>query len=291
MKQLVITARVTNRESESFQQYLRDISQIAVFTPEGEIACTIKASNGDKAAIKELIERNLRFVVSVAKQYSTPLNPIEDIVNEGNIGLIMAAEKFKPEMGFRFISYGVWWIRKIILEHLAKHGRMVRLPANKLNSLSKLDKKIAELEQKYGRNIDIQEVLAEFDTDMDSDDLELLNMLGTYSMDSIDREIGGDEGGSTTLGDMLSDNTTFKAPDQLVIDANMKEEVSRIIASLKPREQRIMTALYGLDGETPMTLKEVGEEIGVTREMIRQIKEKVLKNLKEKLINSTMRTY
>lgn len=290
MKQLVITTRLTNRESESFQQYLRDISQISIFTPAEEVACTVRAANGDKAAVKELIERNLRFVVSVSKQYSTPTNPIEDLVNEGNIGLIMAAEKFKPEMGFRFISYAVWWVRKIILEHLAKYGRMVRLPANKLNSLSKLDKKIAELEQKYGRNIDIQEVLSELDN-MDEEDLDLLGVLNSYSIDSIDREIGGDDGNTTTIADLLSDDTIFKAPDHLVIHNNMKEEVARIIASLKPREQIIIKALYGLDGDTPMTLKEVGDKLGVTREMIRQIREKVLKTLKEKLANSTIRTY
>lgn len=291
MKQLVITTRLTNRESISFQQYLKDIAQIQIFTPIEEVACTVRASKGDKDAIKELIERNLRFVVSVAKQYSTALNPLEDLVNEGNIGLIMAAEKFKPEMGFRFISYAVWWVRKIILEHLVKYGRMVRLPNNKINNLSKLDKKIAQLEQKHGRNIDIQEILEELDNELDSDDLELLGMLNTYSIDSIDREIGGDDGNTTTFADMLSDETTFKSTDHLIIDKDMKEEVARIVSSLKPREQRIITALYGLDGETPMTLKEVGEEIGVTREMIRQIKEKVLKTLKARLANSTIRTY
>ena len=159
MKQFVITSKVTNRENQSFNQYLKDISEIEVFSSKEEVICAEKASRGDKKAIDELVRRNLRFVVSVAKQYATTQNPLEDLVNEGNIGLIIAAEKFKPEMGFKFISYAVWWVRKIIMEHLSKHGRLVRLPANKINSLSKLDKQINELEQKLGRNVCIQEII------------------------------------------------------------------------------------------------------------------------------------
>jgi RNA polymerase primary sigma factor len=288
MKQLVITTRLTNRESESFQKYLFEISQIPIFTPEEEIVCTVKAANGDKSAIQELVQRNLRFVVSVAKQYSTPINPVEDLVNEGNIGLILAAEKFKPEMGFRFISYAVWWVRKKILEHLAKDGRMIRLPNNKLASLSKLDKKVIEMEQRLGRNVDITELIAEFEGEFDAEDIGLLGVLGTYAMDSTDRELG-DEGGGTTLGDMLSDDSTFGSTDSLAINSEMKSEIGRILNTLKPRDKRIMIALYGLDGDTPMTLKEVGDEIGVTREMIRQIRVKLLKTLKAQLIHSNIR--
>ncbi len=291
MKQLVISTRLTNRESESFQKYLFEISQIPIFTPEEEKVCTVKAASGDKKAIQELVQRNLRFVVSVAKQYSTPINPVEDLVNEGNIGLILAAEKFKPEMGFRFISYAVWWVRKKILEHLAKDGRMIRLPNNKLSSLSKLDKKVIEMEQRLGRTIDISELIAEFDGEFDAEDIGLLGVLGSYSMDSIDREIGGEDGSGTTLGDMLSDDSTFGPSDSLAINGDMKSEISRLLSTLKPRDKRIMIALYGLDGNAPMALKEIGDEIGISREMVRQIKEKVLKTLKAKLINSTLNTY
>ena len=142
MKQLVITNRITSRETESFNLYLKDIYSLEVLTPSEETALAIRVNAGDIKAKDELIRRNLRFVITVAKQYANSSNPLEDLVNEGNIGLIMAAEKFKPEMGWKFISYAVWWIQKLICEHLAKHGRMVRLPANKINSLSKLDKKI-----------------------------------------------------------------------------------------------------------------------------------------------------
>jgi RNA polymerase primary sigma factor len=286
MKQLVIRTRLTNRESESFQKYLSEIAQIPVFTQQEEIACTARSANGDKKATEELVKRNLRFVVSVAKQYSTPINPVEDLVNEGNIGLILAAQKFKPEMGFRFISYAVWWVRKKILEHLAKDGRMVRLPANKLGSLSKLDRKISEMEQRLGRSVDIQELIVEFDGQFDAEAIELLGVLNTYSMDSIDREIGGEDGTGTTLGDMLSDDTIFEAPDASLMNNDVKSDIMRMLDVLKPRDKRIMIALYGLNGDSPMTLKEVGDEVGVTREMIRQIKVKVLATLKDKIVNS-----
>lgn len=282
MKQLVITSRLTNRESDSFQLYLKEIAQIDVFTPEEEMACAIKASNGDEKAREELVRRNLRFVVSVAKHYETATNRVEDLVNEGNIGLIMASQKFKPEMGFKFISYGVWWIRKIILEYLSKNGRMVRLPANKINALSKLDKMITTMEQKLGRNVDIQEVMAEFEKDLENSDLPFLDVLNTYSMDSLDREIDSDDN-SHTLADMLSDDTTFKPTDFLLTDTDVKQNVKRILDSLKERERYIITSLYGLEGVPRKTLKEIGEDLGVTREMVRQIKEKTLKNLKAKV--------
>lgn len=287
MKQLVITSRLTNRESDSFQLYLKEIAQIDIFTPVGEQICAIKASKGDEQAREELVRRNLRFVVSVAKHYETPTNRVEDLVNEGNIGLIIASKKFKPEMGFKFISYAVWWIRKIILEYLAKHGRMVRLPANKLNALSKLDKMITSMEQKLGRTVDIQEVMSEFDKDLETSDLPFLDVLNSYSMDSLDREINNEDN-SHTLADMLSDETTFKATDFLLTDSDVKNNVQRILDSLKERERYIIKSLYGLDGTPRKTLKEIGEDLGVTREMIRQIKEKTLKNLKAKLGESVL---
>lgn len=291
MKIVTITNRVTNRESTSFNQYLKDIYDISIMTPAEEIICAQKACLGDEDAREELVVRNLRFVVSVAKQYATAINPVQDLVNEGNIGLIIASQKFKPEMGWRFISYAVWWIQKLIHEHLSKHGRMVRLPANKLNSLSKLDKKIGQLEQKLGRSVDIQEVIEEFKNEIETGDFEDLEYLKGYSMDSLDREIGNhDHDSNTSLSDLMVDDTIFKPTDHLIIDVNIKDEISRIISSLKPRDKRIMTALYGLDGNSPMTLKELGDEIGVTREMIRQIKCKVLNILKNKLKGSSLIT-
>jgi RNA polymerase primary sigma factor len=295
MKQLTITTKLTNRENQSFVQYLREVSEIKVLTPEEEIVLTKKASKGDKQAIEELVKRNLRFVVSVAKQYATPQNPVEDLVNEGNIGLMMAAERFDPSTGFKFISYAVWWIRKTIMEHLSKNGRLIRLPANKINALSKLDKQINELEQKLGRSVSIREVMDNYNVDVDvldalsnygksSSDLEALNMLSGYSMDSLDRELGHDEGGST-LGDNVVDDT-FDTNDHNLLYDDMKIELNKVLDTLKPRDRQVMVALFGLDGSIPRTLKDVGDEIGVTREMVRQIKEKSLIKLRKRLNGS-----
>lgn len=287
MKQVIITNRITSRETESFNLYLKDIYTYGILTPAQEVILATKANNGDKVALEQLIKHNLRFVVSVAKQYTNSTNLLEDLVNEGNIGLIMAANRFKPEMGFKFISYAVWWIQKIICEHLAKNGRLIRLPSNKINSLSKLDKKVAMLEQKMGRNVDVTEIIEEYGNDFEKQDFEGLTALSIYSVESLDREIGGeDSSGNTTLSDMISDSS--KPTDYLIYESDIKSEIGRIVATLKPRDKRIMTALYGLDGQPAMTLKEVGDEIGVTREMIRQIKVKVLASLKEKLKNSSL---
>lgn len=291
MKQLVITPKKTKRETESFKLYLKDISEIKLFTPEEENICAKKASTGDANAIEELTRRNLRFVVSVAKQYVTADNLLEDLVSEGNIGLMIATEKFRPEMGFKFISYAVWWIRKIILEYLSKNGRMIRIPANKLNNLSKFDKKVKQLEQKMGRSVGLQEVINEFGGELGKESIEFLSVLSTYRTDSLDQEINHDEGDTTPLSDIMADKDTYKQADYFMIMDNMKSEVTTIIDDLKPRDKRIMIGLFGLDGKSPMSLKEVGSEVGISREMVRQVKEKVLKNLKNKLRNSDIREY
>ena len=297
MKRFVISAKLTNRANDSFNQYLKEIAAIDVFTPEEEAICTEKASRGDADAINELVRRNLRFVVSVAKQYATAQNPLEDLVNEGNIGLIMAAEKFKPEMGFKFISYGVWWIRKVIIEHLTKNGRLVRIPANKVNSLSKLDKQINKLEQKLGRNVTIQELIDEFGSDLGleeksnvkkvTSEYEFLDVLNNYSMDSLDRDISGEDGGGTSLGETMTD-LTFESADQTLIDKDTKAQLNKLLDTLKPRDRKVMVGLFGLDGDFPKTLKDVAEEIGVTREMVRQIKEKSLDKLRKQISGSTL---
>ena len=278
MKQLKISHKLTNRENESFKQYLKEISDIKIFeTPEEEYAVAERASLGDRKAIDELVQRNLRFVVSVAKQYSADDLPLEDLVNEGNIGLIMAAEKFTPTMGNKFISYAVFWIRKVILEHIAKHGKMVRIPANKLNSLSKLDKKISELEQIKGRKVDVQEVIEEFGNEINDEDFMFLDVLGSYNMDSLDRQVGNEEG--SFLGELIADKS-FKPTDHLLSGSDLISEINTSLEVFKPRDRRIMEALYGLNGAAPMTLKEIGDEVGITREMARQVREKCLRKLR-----------
>lgn len=279
MKQFKVTASITKRENESFKQYLKDVSMISMITPEEEVELTTKSSMGDKQAIDRLVSANLRFVISVAKKYATEQIPLEDLVNEGNIGLIKAAEKYSPDSGVRFISYAIWWIRKIIMEHITKYGKMVRIPANKVNSLSKLNQMVSDLEQKNGRQVDISEVVSAYSNEISSDDFMFLDVLTTYHMDSLDRSISNDDGGGTCLGDILSDDDTKKT-DHLLNASDLKEEISKILDVLKPRDKRIMEALFGLDGKIPMGLKEVGEEVGISREMVRQIKEKSLKLLR-----------
>jgi RNA polymerase primary sigma factor len=294
MRVLKISTKLTNRESDSFKQYLKDIANIEMLTPEEEIELTNRTVLGDEEAIMELSRRNLRFVVSVAKQYASANNPLQDLVNEGNIGLIKAARKFDPNSTqgksggkIKFISYAVWWVRKTIIEHLSKHGRLVRLPANKLNGLSKLDKKVNELEQREGRSIDIKEVIEEFGNDISASNLELLDVLNTYSMDSLDRQIG-DEDGGTALGDLIS-GEGYDSTDHLVNTSDLKGSINRMLNTLSERDKYIMISLYGLDGSIPKTLAEVGVDVGVTREMIRQIKEKTLKKLQAKLVNSNLK--
>lgn len=287
MRKLVITAKVTNKDADSFKQYLKEIYLIKTLTSEEELYYTQKASNGDVNAKKQLIERNLRFVVSVAKQYATQQYPLSDLVNEGNIGLMMAVEKFKPEMGFKFISYAVWWIRKIIIEHINNHGRLVRLPANKINNLSKLDKQINELEQKLGKHVSPHEAMLVFsDTEssmnLSDSNVSILETLSSFTIDSLDKNIG-DESNPLILEDTIIDDTTFINSDVELINNEMKKHLSDIIDSLKPKEKDIIVKLFGLDGCTPRTLNDVGEEFGVTREAIRQIREKTLKKIKEKL--------
>ena len=186
MRQLKITSRVTNRETASFVQYLKNIADIDLLTPQEELELSQRSILGDRAAINELVSRNLRFVVSVAKQYATSAIPVEDLINEGNLGLIKAAERFDGKLGNRFISYAVSWIRKSILEYLNNTGKMIRLPANKVNDVSKLDKKMGELEQMMGRNVDVQELMSEFEGDFDLSNLDLLSVIGTYSIEGFD---------------------------------------------------------------------------------------------------------
>ena len=286
MKQLVIGQKITNRANESFNQYLKEISMIEVLTPQEEIRLSERTARGDKAAIDEMVKRNLRFVVSVAKQYATNQNPLEDLVNEGNIGLYMAAEKFKPEMGFRFISYAVWWIRKVIMEHLGQHGRMVRLPANRINGISKLEKKLNTLEQELGRPVTVQELIDNFGAELSPkmiEEYELLGVLNTYSMESLDRDISGEEGNGTTLADTMSDESIFQATDQGLLNQDIKQELTKALDGLKPREREVIIAIYGLDGQLPRTLNDIGDQLGVTREMVRQVRQKALAKLKDKL--------
>jgi RNA polymerase primary sigma factor len=278
MKSLRINQRFTNKESNSFKQYLNEISDIKMFTPEEELECSLRASNGDKKAIDEMIKRNLRFVVSVSKQYETPNVPLEDLVNEGNIGLMMAVQNYNPNTGFKFITYAVFWIRKLILEYLAKNSRLVRIPSNKVNGISKLNQYVNQLEQKLGKNVDISDLIDEYGSEISKEEISELQNLSMFTFDSLDNPVGDGEN-SVTLCDIISD-TNIDPSDYLVSSQYDKKVIDKLLNNLKPRDKQIMISLFGLNGSAPLTLKEVGDEVGLTREMVRQIRKKSLEKLK-----------
>lgn len=276
MKALKINQRITSRENSSFVQYMREVSEIPLLTPAQEADLAERAVNGDEAAARQLVRSNLRFVISVAKNYATDKIMLEDLVNEGNIGLIKAVEKFDPNKGYKFISFAVWWVRKIIMEYVSNYGKTVRIPANRINELSKLNKYISAVEQKNCHRVDIEEVISEFSREMSSDDFRLLDSLNGMSIDSLDREIHSDEGNATCVSDLMYDEDADRT-DHLLGESDIKSEINIALSTLKPRNKKIMEMLFGLNGYQPMTLQEVGDEIGLTREMVRQVKEKSLK--------------
>ena len=281
MKKIQVSSRSITLRNGSVNSYLRDISKIQPFTPEEEFICAQKAFNGDKKAFDELITRNLKFVVTVAKQYSNQGINLEDLINEGNYGLIMAAEKFEPTRGLKFISYSVWWIRKYILELINKSGKQIRLPLNKITNLSKLNTCVEQLEQKHGRNVDISEVMDEFGNEIDIEELKVLDTVGSYRIDSFDREMGHDEGGGLTLHDLITDSDQ-NPTDYLLHHDDMRYEIKEMLSDLKDNEKRIIIGLFGLDGGLQMTLNDLADEFGLTREAIRLTKEKAIKKMKAK---------
>jgi len=274
MRVLRVTERFTKIETNSFKQYLNDISKIKVLSPAEEGKLSLMIENGDKDAIDILVKHNLKFVISVAKQYSNQNVSLEDLVNEGNIGLIMAAHRYRVSTGFKFITYAVSWIRKMILEYLAKNGKLVRLPSNKINGLSKLNQHVCKLEQKLGRSVDISEVIEEYGSKFSEEEILELESVAMLSFESLDNSMNDDTGASN-LYDILEDSS-IKPTDYLIIDSDIKNQINNILQTLKPRDKNIIIDLFGLNGNIPLTLKEVGDKVGLTREMVRQIKIKSL---------------
>lgn len=287
MKQLRISIKLTDRSDETLRHYLREIADIKPFTTEEETECAVKAFAGDEEAIVELAYRNLRFVVSVAKQYATDKLLLPDLINEGNIGIVLAARKFDPSKGYKFISFAVWWIRKLIIEYITNHGRIVRLPANKINNISKLEKQIHELEQKTGEKVDILEVINEYETidfSIDNDDefkdFFITESLSNISSESIDTPFGTDEDNACLADLLMSDD---KSTDYDINEWNLKAEINSVLDDMLPRDKKIIESLFGLNGHRPMTLKEVGDEpeFALSRERVRQIRNKGLERLKK----------
>jgi RNA polymerase primary sigma factor len=273
MRQLKITKQVTNRDTPSLDKYLQEIGRVDLITPEEEVILARKIKSGDADALGKLVNANLRFVVSVAKQYQNQGMGLPDLINEGNLGLMKAAQRFDETRGFKFISYAVWWIRQAILQSLAEQARIVRLPVNKIGSINRINRAFARLEQEYEREPSSQEVADMLD--MIPDDVkESLKTNGrTLSMDA---PINSEE--ENTMYDVLQ-NPDTPSPDKNLINESLAWEIERALSSLSPREAKVLKLYFGLGMKHPFTLEEIGEELSLTRERVRQIKEKAIKRI------------
>jgi RNA polymerase primary sigma factor len=273
MRQLKISQSITNRESASLQQYLSDIAKIPMVTPQEEVILTQKIKQGDQAALERLTSANLRFVVSVAKQYESSGLTLGDLINEGNLGLIKAARRFDETKGFKFISYAVWWIRQSILQAINDHARMVRLPANKVGDLSKISKASSKLEQELERPATIEEIAADLDTTAEKVS-GVLESGGRHI--SVDAPFSGEE--ENTLLDVLKN--TGPDTDNIVIAESLSTELSRSLSVLEKRDREIIEMLFGIGGGQPLSLEEISEKYNLTRERVRQIKDKALARIR-----------
>ncbi len=286
MRQLKITKSITNRESQSLDKFLQEIGREDLISVEEEVELAGRIRNGDMAARERLVNANLRFVVSVAKQYQNQGLSLPDLINEGNVGLIKAAEKFDETRGFKFISYAVWWIRQSILQALAEQARIVRLPLNQVGSLNKIQKAYSRFEQEYERRPSAEELAEELDMPIDKI-AEVLRMQGRHvSMDApfVDGE-------DNSLIDVMENQDSPRA-DRGLINESLTQEIDRALATLSEREQRIIRKFFGVgSGVQEKTLEEIGEEEGLTRERVRQIKEKALHNLAQNSRSKVLRTY
>lgn len=261
MRQLKITKSITNRESESLEKYLQEIGKVDLVTAEEEVTLAQKIKQGDQLALEKLVKANLRFVVSVAKQYQHNGLSLNDLINEGNVGLVKAAQKFDETKGFKFISYAVWWIRQSIMQALAEQSRLVRLPLNKVGSLSKINRAFSELEQKFEREPTSEE-LAEV---LELAPEEIKNTLSVSSRHvSVDAPF--DDGENSSLLDVLENRDTERTDEKLDYSHSLKVETERTLATLTERERDVIKLFFGIGVPYAMTLEDIGEEFGLTRE-------------------------
>ena len=285
MRQLKITKQVTNRETASLDKYLQEIGRVDLITAEEEVELAQRIKAGDELALEKLTKANLRFVVSVAKQYQNQGLSLPDLINEGNLGLIKAARRFDETRGFKFISYAVWWIRQSILQALAEQSRIVRLPLNKIGSINKINKAYAQLEQQLERPPTPAEVAAAVDLTEDEVKQSMKNSGRHVSMDAPLVE-GEDSNMYNVIGSEDSPN-----PDEGLMVDSLRQEIERSLATLTPREGEVIRAYFGLNCEHAMTLEEIGEAFDLTRERVRQIKEKAIRRLKHTSRSKILKTY
>jgi RNA polymerase primary sigma factor len=284
MRQLKITKSITNRNSDSLEKYLHDIGKEELISPEEEVELAKRIKMGDQDALEKLTKANLRFVVSVAKQYQHQGLSLPDLINEGNLGLIKAAKKFDETKGFKFISYAVWWIRQCILQALAEQSRIVRLPLNKIGALNKINRAFSQLEQKHEREPSPEEVAAILE-------LPEVKVAGTLELSG--RHLSVDapfqDGEENSLLDVLPSHDT-PTTDSKLIEESLAKEIERTLSTLPEKESNVIRAFYGI-GTKPMSLEEIGQTIGISRERTRQIKEKAIKHLRQKSKNKLLKTY
>jgi len=285
MRQLKITKSITNRESRSLDKYLQEIGKEELITAEEEVDLARKIKQGDQVALEKLTRANLRFVVSVAKQYQNQGLTLPDLINEGNLGLIKAAQRFDETRGFKFISYAVWWIRQSILQAIAEHSRIVRLPLNQVGSLNKLNKAFSKLEQEFEREPTEEELASILDLPEDKVK-DSISISGRHiSMDA--PLISGEE---STLYDVMENRDSPKADKSLIMES-LQQEIERTLDTLSEREKEIIKLYFGIGLNHGLTIDEIGEKFDLTRERVRQIKEKALKRLRQSTRSKLLRTY
>lgn len=285
MRQLKITKQVTNRETASLDKYLQEIGKVELITADEEVALAQKIKQGDRHALEKLTKANLRFVVSVSKQYQNQGLSLPDLINEGNLGLIKAAQRFDETRGFKFISYAVWWIRQSILQALAEQSRIVRLPLNKIGSINKINKAYAKLEQEFEREPNYDEIAVLLEIS-ENEVKESMRNSGRHV--SMDAPLVQDE--DNNMYDVLRSDDS-PTPETELLYESLRKEIERAVSTLTCREADVVRLYFGLGGEHPLTLEEIGERFDLTRERVRQIKEKAIRRLKHTSRSKILKTY
>lgn len=286
MRQLKITKSITNRESQSLEKYLQEIGKVELIAPEEEVALAVKIKQGDQKALERLTKANLRFVVSVAKQYQNQGLTLPDLINEGNLGLIKAAQRFDETRGFKFISYAVWWIRQSILQALAEQSRIVRLPLNKVGLTNRISKAYQLLEQEFEREPTAEE-LADL-LNITSEEVSTTLQMATRHV-SVDSPLS--DGEDNTLIDVLVNNNATGTDERLVHDESLKMEIDRSLRALTERQKNVICFFYGIGVDHPLSLEDIGERYSLTRERVRQIKDKAITKLRTTSRCKELRVY
>lgn len=284
MRQLKIIKSITNRENASLDKYLQEIGHEELISAEEEVELTHRIKNGDRKALEKLTKANLRFVVSVAKQYQNQGLSLPDLINEGNIGLLKAAEKFDETRGFKFISYAVWWIRQSILQAIAEQSRVVRLPLNQVGSVNKIKRILNQFEQENERRPSIDEIAEQ--TDMPHEKIEDVLKVDTHQV-SVDAPMT--EGDGASMLDFMPNDSEPSTDNELVMES-MREEIALALSVLNERERNVVEAFYGIN-QPECTMEEIGNKYGLTRERVRQIREKAIRKLKQNTKNKLLKAY